>query len=120
MKQKVMEKVKEKLLSKKDEILEKIEREEVPDEIADVESENVIGDIVDEANTAYELQIYSSLTEKERNKLQEIDEALKRIEEGIYGKCVVCGKEIDEKRLLALPETKMCITCKSAEEKKKF
>lgn len=100
-------------------ILSMFEKEEL-EEIGEVESENVIGDIVDKANTVYEMQINEKLNETERMKLLEIQEALKRIDEGVYGKCVVCGKQIEEKRLLAIPEAKMCVQCKAAAEKKRF
>jgi DnaK suppressor protein len=110
--------IENRLLEKKNEILETIEKEEL-EEISDHESENVIGDIVDTANTAYESQLIEKLTENEQKKLHEINEALKRIEEGVYGKCVVCGREIEEKRLVAIPEAKKCIVCKMVEEKKK-
>ncbi len=116
MDEKVLEEIKRKLIEKKNEILQNIEKEE-SDEISEVESDSVIGDIVDEANNIYELQVLSKLTEKEQEKLQEINEALKRIEEGTYGICVVCGKPIEEKRLLAIPEAKKCLKCKAAEEK---
>ena len=55
----------------------------------------------------------------ERETLLEIDEALKRIEEKAYGKCVACGKKIGKKRLLAVPHAKLCLLCKEEEEKKK-
>jgi DnaK suppressor protein len=119
MRKKVLDSIKKKLIRKMNELLEELENAG-EDEISEVESENVIGDIVDRANSVYEMQIYDKLTEKERGKLKEISEALKRIEEGVYGKCVSCGKSIEEKRLIAIPEAKMCIVCKSAEEKKKF
>ncbi len=119
MKKRVLESVSKKLIKKMNEILETIDRTEEND-VSEQESENIIGDIVDRANSVYEMQIYDKLTEKEQEKLQEISEALKRIEEGVYGKCVVCGKNIEEKRLLAIPEAKMCIDCKSAQERRKF
>ena len=119
MKKRVLESVSKKLIKKMNEILETIDRTEGND-VSEQESENIIGDIVDRANSVYEMQIYDKLTEKEQEKLQEISEALKRIEEGVYGKCVVCGKNIEEKRLLAIPEAKMCIDCKSAQERRKF
>jgi len=115
----LIEQIKEKLIEKKRQILETIEKDEI-EEIADVESENVIGDIIDAANSVYEMQIFKSLSEKELKALSEIEEALKRIEEGVYGRCVSCGKEIEEKRLLAIPEAKKCIKCKSIEEKRKL
>jgi len=119
MDKKSLKKMEDKLIKKKNEILETIEREE-QGEISDRESENVIGDIVDTANSAYEYQIYDRLSENERKKLHEINEALKRIDEGVYGKCIVCGKKIEEKRLIVIPEAKKCIMCKMAEERKKF
>jgi DnaK suppressor protein len=119
MRTKVLESIKKKLVRKMNEILEDLE-DTGDDEVSYIESDNVIGDIVDKANSIYEMQIYDKLSEKEQEKLHEISEALKRIDEGVYGKCVTCGKKIDEKRLMAIPEAKKCITCKSAEEKRKY
>jgi DnaK suppressor protein len=111
--------IEKKLTDKKNDILATIEREEL-EEISDHESENVIGDIVDTANSAYESQLIEKLSENEQKKLHEINEALKRIEEGVYGRCVVCGKQIEDKRLVAIPEAKKCIECKTREEKRRF
>ncbi|MFW6138594.1 MAG: TraR/DksA family transcriptional regulator [Spirochaetota bacterium] len=119
MDQQTLEKIKGKLLEKKEEILRSKEKE-AQEEIGDMESENVIGDIIDEANTAYESLIFNMLDEKEQQKLQEINDALNMIEEGVYGRCVVCGREIEDRRLLAIPEAKKCLKCKMAEEKKRF
>ncbi len=38
-----------------------------------------------------------------------IDEALRRLEHGDYGKCVVCGKDIPQERLDLVPETPFCV-----------
>ena len=38
-----------------------------------------------------------------------IDEALRRLERGQYGRCVICGKEIPAERLDLVPETPFCI-----------
>lgn len=46
----------------------------------------------------------------------EIDEALKRIEDGTYGTCVSCGKEIPRERLEANPWASLCIDCKRRAE----
>ncbi len=48
--------------------------------------------------------------------LYHIDEALRRIEDGSYGKCHKCGKLIRAGRLEAVPHARFCIACKSAEE----
>ncbi|MCX6743423.1 MAG: TraR/DksA C4-type zinc finger protein [Candidatus Parcubacteria bacterium] len=44
--------------------------------------------------------------------LRDINKALARIEEGAYGKCAYCGKEIAEDRLMARPTSNACIECK--------
>jgi DnaK suppressor protein len=44
-------------------------------------------------------------------RLVEITKALAKIETGGYGQCEKCGKEIDPKRLEAMPEAKSCVNC---------
>jgi DnaK suppressor protein len=45
----------------------------------------------------------------EQSLLQEVEDALKRIEGGIYGRCIVCGQPIPDKRLEAIPWAARCI-----------
>jgi YteA family regulatory protein len=49
-------------------------------------------------------------------RLEKIDNALKRIEKGTYGICEVCGKKIGMERLNAMPETTLCKECKERDE----
>lgn len=49
--------------------------------------------------------------------LREVNEALRRIEEGTYGTCEGCEKEIPRKRLEVFPSARYCIECKSKLEK---
>ena len=56
-----------------------------------------------------EMQNEQSLLVNEQALLTEVEDALKRIENGFYGKCVDCGKTIPEKRLEALPWAARCI-----------
>ena len=48
-----------------------------------------------------------------RDMLVSIDEALEKIDEGTYGVCEVCGKNIPQKRLQALPEAIVCTECRT-------
>jgi DnaK suppressor protein len=41
--------------------------------------------------------------------LMQVEEALKRLDDGTYGKCMICGKPIPEKRLEAIPWTLLCV-----------
>jgi DnaK suppressor protein len=45
--------------------------------------------------------------------LQDIDDALAKLESGKYGACESCGDAIAEARLEAMPTAKLCITCAS-------
>jgi len=56
---------------------------------------------------------------KGRRLVYHIDEALRRIEDGTYGKCHGCGKQIQLPRLKAVPHARLCIQCKSDEEEQK-
>ncbi len=118
MNKEMLRKIRDKIMKDKDEILETIEREE-NNVMSPLQSKNGTGDIVDMANSVYEAQIFNLINEKEREKLLKIDAAIKSIEEGVYGTCVVCGKKNEQKRLLAIPVTNRCIVCKSAEERKR-
>jgi len=51
-----------------------------------------------------------------RDEVQEIDDALTRIDEGSFGQCLRCGKDISEARLEGLPASRYCIRCEQAVE----
>src|SRR5262245_66317994 len=56
-------------------------------------------------------------THPDRDKLQPIDDALSRIDDGSYGVCESCESDIAEGRLEALPFTRLCINCQAEREK---
>jgi DnaK suppressor protein len=45
--------------------------------------------------------------------------ALKRLDEGVYGSCVDCGKPVPEGRLEARPEAARCVNCQSKSERRR-
>lgn len=49
--------------------------------------------------------------------LKNIEEALERLDDGLYGECESCGDDINEKRLEVRPTTPLCIACKELEER---
>jgi DnaK suppressor protein len=53
---------------------------------------------------------------RERHLIEEIDDALRRIENGTYGLCARCGKPIDEARLRAMPTARYDAECQAAIE----
>jgi RNA polymerase-binding transcription factor DksA len=61
----------------------------------------------------YEQDFQLGLAEENRIVLQEIRAAVRRIDEGLYGKCVNCGGPIPKTRLNAAPWARFCIDCQS-------
>jgi|SRR4051794_9142704 DnaK suppressor protein len=57
-----------------------------------------------------------NLADRQVHLIEEIDEALQRIEDGTYGECVPCGKPLDEDRLKAMPTAKYDVACQAAIE----
>lgn len=78
-----------------------------------------IGDIYDIASNERERELTLMLGDRDREKLAETEDALDRIKHGTYGICDECGEPIGEARLMAMPFTKVCIDCKSKDEREK-
>jgi DnaK suppressor protein len=74
-------------------------------------------DIGDESVTTSNRHLLMSLSENERDKLIEVDEALDRIENGTFGMCEECEEPIALRRLEAIPNARYCIRCKESLEK---
>src|SRR5213595_760219 len=71
----------------------------------------------DAGSDAYDRDFALSLLSQEQDALYEIDEALKRIEIGTYGKCEMSGKPIPHARLEAIPFARFTVQCQSQLEK---
>jgi RNA polymerase-binding protein DksA len=86
----------------------------IEDETEDQTQDNHLAET---ATATLDREIDYTLEENSEHVLSAIDDALKRIEEGIFGDCVNCGKPIAEERLAALPWATTCIDCKRLEER---
>ena len=75
--------------------------------------------MADMASDNFDREFSLNLASGERETLLEIEEALERMKEKIYGKCLSCGKKVGKKRLSAVPYAKFCLKCKKQEEEKK-
>jgi len=71
----------------------------------------------DAGSDAYDRDFALSLLSQEQDALYEIDEALKRIDLGTYGKCEMSGKPISHARLEAIPFARFTVECQSQLEK---
>ncbi len=73
--------------------------------------------IADVASDNYDRDFNLSLVSNERKIVMEIDEALKRIDDGSYGICQMSGKPISKTRLNAIPYAKYSKKCQEKLEK---
>src|SRR5208282_6215566 len=74
-------------------------------------------DTYDLASEERDREISFILSDRERVKIKQIDDALARLEERSYGVCESCGLEIGEERLQAMPFTRLCRDCQQDQER---
>jgi RNA polymerase-binding transcription factor len=74
-------------------------------------------DTYDLASEERDREINFILSDRERVKIKQTDDALARMEEGSYGVCESCGLEIAEERLAAMPFTRLCRDCQQDQER---
>jgi DnaK suppressor protein len=73
-------------------------------------------DPTDRATLETDRNFLLRIRDRERRLIEKIKEALERIDQGSFGICEICGKEISEDRLMARPVTTLCIDCKKKQE----
>jgi DnaK suppressor protein len=73
-------------------------------------------DEIDTASSEMNLAFQGRLRERERGLLSKINQAIERIEQGIFGECQSCGEDIGTKRMQARPMAQLCIDCKGEQE----
>jgi len=80
----------------------------------EIQSEENLGygnHMADDATEAFEQAKDLALLQNAQRLLQQVRDALGRLEDGMYGKCESCGKQIDPARLEALPYVTLCLRC---------
>ena len=73
-------------------------------------------DKTDQASNESDRSLLLRIKDRESKLIVKIKVALDRLEEGTFGICEECGKEIPEKRLMARPVASLCIECKRKQE----
>jgi RNA polymerase-binding protein DksA len=84
----------------------------IEDETQEIPSDNHPADF---ATVTVDREIDYTLEENEERVLAAIDAALKRIDDGTFGTCSNCGRQIEQERLEFLPYATLCIDCKRRE-----
>lgn len=111
------------VLKKKEEISDDLKH--ISDDTLRKSQKEASGDIsgytyhmADVATDNYDREFSLGLASNERRSIYELDDALKRIEEGTFGICDDCKGMITKIRLKAVPSTRLCIKCQQKREKK--
>jgi DnaK suppressor protein len=111
---KFLNQVRENLLQTRSRLLEEMETE-LKAERDGNKDEGM--DTYDLASEERDREINFILTDRERSKIKEIDEAIERLDDNTYGICESCGLEIAEERLKAMPFTRLCRDCQQDQER---
>ena len=77
------------------------------------------GDWIDQSSQENDLHVRLALKQTDHKLFRAIEDAIHRVDQGTYGICVDCENEIAPARLEAVPWTRVCIDCKSKQDKDK-
>ncbi len=111
------------ILKIKDEIIDDIKH--ISDDTLKKSQKEASGDIsgytyhmADVATDTYDREFSLSLASNDRQFLYELDDAMKRIDDGVFGICETCKIIISKTRLKAVPYARLCVKCQEKKEKK--
>ena len=109
-------------LKRKEELLDGIKH--ISEDTLHKSQKDASGDIsgyayhmADVATDTYDREFSLGLASNERKTLYELDDALKKIEEGTFGVCEDCQCLITKVRLKAVPYARLCVKCQHKREK---
>src|SRR5689334_19308828 len=113
MEGKVMQQIRDALLAR----WRKIGSGQTRDTDSHYEMYTAQAEIIDIAQTLEQIGRDTSLKEAERRELLAVERALAKMATGNFGICEECSEEIPPKRLMVLPEARLCANCQAYEEK---
>ena len=114
MRARELNRFKKKLLEKRSELIDVVQKTENYGREADNSAEAM--DIADKASSSYTKEFMFSKSDSDRQLLQAVIDALDRIEEKDYGDCSNCGEPVERKRLDAVPWAALCLSCQEQAE----
>lgn len=83
-----------------------------------LDSSGLVSDQADNADAMMDYERTQAETRNSQALLSEVDAALERLDDGTYGTCTVCGRDIGERRLAALPYASLCIDDQNAADQR--
>jgi len=102
------------LLEKRAELISVVQKTEDYGRQANTEAEGM--DLADKASSSYTKEFMFSKSDGDRQLLQEVVDALRRLDEGGFGECMNCGEEVERKRMEAVPWSPFCLSCQAEAE----
>lgn len=106
-----LEAIRKRLAEQRAETLEAMRRNRAPEVTSDT------GDEADQAQAAMDRDLQFELSDTERNMLDQIEGAIRKIDKGTYGACEQCRQPIETLRIKALPFARYCIRCQTGSER---
>ena len=76
-----------------------------------------VPDIGDMSSNSYNQEVLMNLSEAQRGRVRDIDAALERMDQGVYGLCARCEEDIPARRMEVRPFSRYCVDCKTEVEK---
>jgi len=111
------------ILSRKEELVDDIKH--ISDDTLKKSQKDAAGDIsgytyhmADVATDTYDREFSLGLASNERQVLYELEDALKKVEDGTFGICESCKCLITKTRLKAVPQARLCVKCQEKKEKR--
>ncbi len=111
------------ILEMKEKILDEIKH--ISEDTLKKSQKDAAGDIsgytyhmADVASDSYDREFSLGLASNERQSLYELDDAIKKIEEGTFGICEECKSLITKTRLKVVPFARLCVKCQEKKEKR--
>lgn len=103
--------IRKRLVEQRQDVLEAMKRNRAPEVTSDT------GDEADQAQAAMDRDLQFELSDTERNTLDQIEGAIRKIDKGTYGVCEQCRQPVETLRIKALPFARYCIRCQAGSER---
>ena len=109
-----MEEIKQKLQEEKKQILMELQTQRAFNQD---DFRKDVGDEVDSSVNEQARELSLLMRDRNRDRLEAIEEAIQRMQTGDYGFCEKCGDPIPKRRLIAMPLARMCVNCQQDQER---
>ena len=109
-----LQEIRDNLLKMREEVLEESEKAYAASQSL---GKDGVPDIGDMSSNSYNQEVLMNLSATQRGRVRDIDAALERMDQGVYGLCAGCEEEIPQRRMEVRPFSRYCVDCKSEVEK---